>query len=337
MTFIVQKPGMLSTIQDLGRAGWQRYGVSVGGAMDEGALRLANALVGNDAGAAAIEMTVVGATLQTEKDIIAAVCGSDMNATVDGRPLPMNRPVLISADSIVTFGPASEGCRTVVAAAGGIELPELLGSRSAALRSGFPGLLGRPLRPGDKLETKPVSPDRQRAIELSWVCTGRMRYPSWFVRGDWSGTGASRDARSEHSIRVVPGPEWDRFRPDSLGSFLGATFNVTAQSDRMGLRLSGVRLQTAEPVSMLSDAVTMGTVQVPADGLPIVLMADRQTTGGYPRIGQVARVDLPKLAQARPGDSLRFIAVTAEEAESLLLERERQFERMLAGLNRKRL
>lgn len=331
MSLTLGKPGLFTTVQDRGRAGWQRYGVSVGGAMDDLSLRLANILVGNPEDAAALEMTLTGAEMLTEEEVIVAVCGADMKARVDGDPLPMWRPVTIPKGCKITFGTASEGYRTIVAFQGGISVPEVLGSRSTAVRNGFGGFKGRALRAGDRLETR-AGRGRLPSATVRRTGCNRYRAEAWFLGSEWRTPGMNKHADGVAEVRVMPGCEWEWFDDDSRNCFLAQPFSMLAQSDRMGCRLSGPLLQTLSRKDMLSEAVTMGTVQVPPDGRPIVLMADRQTTGGYPRIAQVASVDLPVIAQMRPGEQVRFRLIGAQEAEALWIARERKLELLRCGL-----
>ncbi|MBB6734085.1 biotin-dependent carboxyltransferase family protein [Cohnella zeiphila] len=331
MTLTVIKPGLFTTVQDRGRTGWQRFGVSVGGAMDELSLRLANLLVGNPEDAAALEMTLSGAAIRIEKEVVAAVCGADMKASVDGAPLPMWRPVTIPKGSTVTFGTASEGYRTMVAFRGGISVPEVLGSRSTAVRNGFGGFKGRPLQAADRLDTY-VGLRRRHLGTEERAGSDRLHAATWFLGPEWRTPGKNKLADGVVMVRVMPGREWDWFDAESRDRFLAQPFAMLAQSDRMGTRLSGPPLQISSKEDMLSEAVTMGTVQVPPDGRPIVLMADRQTTGGYPRIAQAASVDLPVLAQMRPGERVLFRLIDTQEAEALWIARERQLELLRCGL-----
>jgi len=327
------KPGLFTTVQDRGRTGWQRFGVSVGGAVDELSLRLANILVGNPDDAAALEMTLSGAEMVTEEEVVAAVCGADMHARVDGDPLPMWRPVTIPKGCTITFGTASEGYHTVVAFRGGISVPQVLGSRSTAVRNGFGGLEGRTLRAGDRLEIVSNMPRRRTNPEEKGDID-RYHAGAWFLGAEWRTPGMAKLGNGAAEVRVMQGCEWERFTGESRDRFLLQPFVMLAESDRMGARFSGPPIHLESRTDMLSEAVTMGTVQVPPDGRPIVLMADRQTTGGYPRIAQVASVDLPVIAQMRPGERARFRLISTQEAEALWIARERKLEvlRLLVNL-----
>jgi antagonist of KipI len=313
----VLRPGPLSTLQDLGRHGYQRFGVVVGGAMDEDAHRLANMLVGNPADEATLEFTLQGPSLDFHDETLVAVCGADMGARVDDRLLPMDRPVLLKAGTRVDFGSCRSGCRTYLAIGGGYDVPLLMGSRSTFVRGGFGGLEGRALRKGDWIRLrKPTRP---------WLpgLESRLRdVDGPFVATRWAARGLGWTARPDlATIRVVPGRHWDRFPRAAITRFTRSEYRASVNSDRMGYRLEGATLEPRRRVEAISEAIAFGTIQVPHDGLPIVLMADRQTTGGYPKIAEVISVDLPAMAQLRPGDRLCFQAVTIEQAQQLYFAR----------------
>ncbi|HEU4963171.1 MAG TPA: biotin-dependent carboxyltransferase family protein [Bacilli bacterium] len=335
MTLHVLKPGLLTTVQDLGRHGYQKDGVVVGGAMDAHALRLANLLVGNAEQAAGLEMTLVGATLRFDQAALIALGGGDLTPTVNGQPVPLWRPVYLPADSVLELKAARTGCRAYLAIAGGLDLPPVLGSRSTYLRGGFGGLEGRALQEGDTLQSSTPSPTAQEQMQRLQARLAKEDLP--FATPAWSVSQDLLPAYSSHPIiRVMRGSEFDKFTSASHEHFFQTAFRVTPQSDRMGYRLDGgtkqPALQLREPLELISEAVTMGTIQVPAGGDPILLMADRQTTGGYPKIAQVARVDLPLLAQVMPGADVRFVEVSVAKAQELLLRREADVARFKQGL-----
>jgi antagonist of KipI len=300
----VLRAGLLTTVQDLGRRGHQRDGVPVSGAMDPVALRLANLLAGNDEGAAGLEVTLDGPRLAFDAEAIVAVGGADLQARVDGRRLRPWRAARVPAGGTLEFGGWRAGCRAYVAVGGGIDVAPVLGSRSTYLLARFGGLAGRPLRRGDVLSTGPQRPGSSATL------AGRAIAPS--ARPAYGGP-----------VRLIPGAHLDLLTPDARARLFDAEFRVTPKSDRMGYRLAGPPLALAAPVELLSAGVAFGTVQLPPGADPIVLMADRQTTGGYPRLGEVATVDLPAMAQLRPGDAVRFAPISLGEAQALYLERER--------------
>lgn len=309
---IVLRPGPHTTVQDLGRHGWQRDGVPVGGAMDDVAARIANWLVGNAADAALLEATLAGPAIEITADTIVAVTGADMDARVGGRLLPPWFAQPVRAGETLELGAARTGCRAYLAFAGGIDVPSVLGSRSTYARARLGGLEGRALARGDVLQLK-----RAPATAPAQAASGGRR-----------GVKVDRLRRRAGVVRVMPGPQLAQLTPFAREAFLGDAYVLTPDSDRMGLRFAGTRLGLRAPVEVLSAGVATGTVQLPPGGEPIVLMADRQTTGGYPRLGEVATVDLPQLAQLRPGDAIRFAEIAPREAELLYLSRERELDRL---------
>ncbi|BAU27818.1 antagonist of KipI [Aneurinibacillus soli] len=320
MCIRVKKPGLLTTVQDTGRFGFQKYGVLASGAMDTMALRLANLLEGNEEQAAALEITLLGPQLVFEKATLVALAGGNLSPAVDGVPIPLWRPVYIPAGSMLTFGGAVSGCRTYLAVAGGICVPDVMESRSTYLRAGIGGFHGRALQAGDVLKTGEVA------------CL--MKAPSDEVSVlSWGVSHEIRPAYEENPVlRVVRGPEFESFAEESRQKFWHESFRVTPQSDRMGYRLADVSLALAEPLEMVSSAVSFGTIQVPPEGNPIVLLADRQTAGGYPRIAQIISVDLPLIAQVKPGEHVRFEEVSLEEAQALYVKREYDIAQFKQGL-----
>jgi antagonist of KipI len=321
MSILVESAGLLCTVQDLGRRGYQHLGVGTSGAMDPVSHRLANLLAGNPEGAAALEITLAGPSLRFEADTLVALAGADLSPEIEGQPVHLWRPMLVRAGAALEFGRPVQGCRCYLAVAGGLRVPEVMGSASTQLAGGFGGFQGRAMKRGDRLATPPcpreIYPTLQQRfarglqpfLALDW-------FPPWYTELDFLRPAA---------LRVIPGPQWPELTDAARRSFLEETFQAAPNSDRMGIRLRGPRLELARPMEMLSSGVAAGTIQLPPDGSPILLMADRQTTGGYPRLGELATVDLPRAAQLRPGEELRFKAVTLAEAQRLLLDREARF------------
>ncbi len=308
----VLRPGMLTTVQDRGRHGLQHLGVVPGGAMDQIGHDIANALVGNPASAATLEITLLGPELQFAGDALIALCGARFDATIEGRRVPLDRPVLVAAGSRLTLGRALRGCRAYLAIAGGIAVDEVLGSRSTYLPAGFGGLAGRALRAGDQI---PLAEDsahlaRERFAVLGpGIDLGRgMLSVRWFAPPLTVINQAGRE------FAVLPGRHHDRFTAKALEALYQSSWRVSPDSNRMGFRLTGPKLETDGKLEIISEPTCLGTVQVPANGTPIVLMADHQTTGGYPKIAEVASVDIPALAQISPGEELRFARCTLEQA-----------------------
>jgi antagonist of KipI len=298
----VLNPGGLSLIQDTGRAGFQRYGVSVSGAMDPEALLIGNHLLGNEQGAAAIEVTFGGAEFRFEAELVAVVTGGNLQPSLDGTPLDNWETFVASAGSVLRFGAPVEGLRAYLSVEGGFDIPPVLGSRSTHVASRIGGLNGGPLSAGDSLS---VGPSSARALPSS-ALPAELR----------------RQVSGEINLRVVAGPQRPSFTDTGIATFLSSAYTVSDKSDRQGLRLDGPVIEgSGGEYDIVSDAVVFGSVQVPGDGKPIVLMADRQTTGGYTKIATVASVDLPLLAQATPGTTLKFVEISVTEAQSRMRER----------------
>ena len=323
----VLKGGAFTTVQDLGRPGYQRNGVAVGGAVDAFAARVANLLAGNDERAALLELTLQGPELHFAEETLLAWCGGGFAARVGAEDLPRDRPVRVAAGAVVSFGAAKSGARAWLAIAGGVEVPLVLGSRSTYRRAGIGGHEGRTLSAGDQL---PCGQPSEWALQMLASLRNSSRLATaWSVRPETLGKAAS-----EGKLRALRGPEWDWFGVEAQRRFFGMAFSVTKDADRMGIRLTGPALATAKSREMISDAVNTGVVQVPPSGQPIVLLTSRQTVGGYPRIAAVAAVDTARLAQLKPGDRLRFEEISLATAHELYIGRERDLNRVRAGLAR---
>lgn len=297
------EPGLLTTVQDRGRYGYQRYGVPVSGAMDEFALRMANVLVGNDQGAAALEITVQGPTIEFLAPTWIAITGADLSATLDERTVSLWQSVQVHAGSVLAFGDPRDGMRAYLAVRGGIDVPIVMGSRSTYLKGRFGGLQGRALRKGDRLSTLP--PDRSDFVP--------KRLPKNYTAPLYGGS---------HRLRVITGPQQDAFDRGALSAFLGSRYKVSSQSDRMGYALDGPKIEHRDGADIISDGNPPGAIQVPGDGVPRILLADRGTTGGYTKIATVITSDLSKLAQALPVHAIAFRQVSLQEAQDALRERE---------------
>lgn len=316
------QPGILTTVQDLGRFGHQREGVPVSGAMDPFAHRVANALVGNDDGDATLEITMAGPTLVFDEDTLVALAGADLGATIGRQPIAPWRALRIRSGTTFSFGAPASGCRAYLAVAGGIDVPSVLGSRSTYIRAGIGGHLGRALLRDDVIHCGAPSPLASRIAATLDAVRGQH---GGVAIARW-GAGPTLRPRysTEPSVRLLPGTHLDALTPASQDKLFRSDFRVSPRSDRMGYRLEGPPLDLTTPIELLSEAVTFGTVQLPPGGNPIVLMADRQTTGGYPRIGEVASIDLPLLAQLKSGDRVTFRPVSLGEAQTLYLGREQE-------------
>ena len=287
--------------------------------MDPLAIRVANLLVGNDEDAAALETTLTGPTIRFEMDTLVALAGADLGGTVDGQRLPPWRSAWVPGGATLAFDVPRAGCRTYLAIAGGVAVPPVLDSRSTLVRAGLGGLEGRALRRGDVL-------NRGAPSELATCIAATLRREDGRVAVASWGVGPSlRPAYSGAPVvRLVAGAHEHALSPTARDRLYDTEFRISSQSDRMGYRLEGPTLELAAPLELLSEPVAFGTVQLPPSGSPIILMADRQTTGGYPRIGEVATVDLPLLAQLKPGDRVRFRAISLEGAQALYLVREQE-------------
>lgn len=294
MSLRVLRPGLLSTLQDHGRHGLQHVGLCPGGAMDSIALTLANALVGNAAGEAALEVTVIGPELQFEEETLVAVCGAEFQGA-----FPHNRPLLVPAGSRLSVGRAVRGARAYLAVAGGFAVEPVLGSRSTYLPGGFGGFDGRALRHGD------VLPLRDPAAAGRFVTLKKTRGSTVA----WSAPPLTLPDREPILVHVLEGRHFAGFEPASQRAFFDTVWRISPDSNRMGFRLAGPALARAAGQSgegILSGPTCLGTVQVPANGVPIALMADHQTTGGYPHIAEIVSADVPRLAQLAPGSTVHF-------------------------------
>jgi biotin-dependent carboxylase-like uncharacterized protein len=294
---LVLHGGVLTTVQDLGRVQSRRFGVPQSGAIDPIALAAANRLLDNPPGAAALEITAGGAVFELLAPTLLAVTGGDLGALIDDEPLPLWTAVFARRGAQIRFAGRRQGwgARSYLAVAGGFDLPPVLGSRSTYLAGGFGGLDGRALRPGDRL----TSPGPHEPLPLAGRCCPPERRPAY---------------RAEPVLRLLPGPHLHRFVPDALERLLSAPYVIGSSANRMGYRLEGPILPYAAPCSLPSLGVLPGVIQVPPDGNPILLMADAQSTGGYPIIGVVIEPDLALAAQLLPGDRLRFQGTSLEDA-----------------------
>jgi biotin-dependent carboxylase-like uncharacterized protein len=298
VSFEVLRAGFLTTVQDRGRSGYQKFGVPVGGAVDDIALRVANCLVGNPQDAAALELTAMGPRLRFLADAVVALTGAEVDADLEAAPVPWYRSFRTRAGQVLDVRACTRGLRAYLAIAGGIDVPVRLGSRSTCRVAGFGGFRGRALAVGDVVQVmpppRPLSNLAPREVPGAW----RPRH----------GPPAT--------LRVVMGPQDDAFTPGGCRTFLESTYRVSPNADRMGYRLDGPAIAHVDSADMLSDWVPLGGVQVPGDGKPIILLTDRQTTGGYPKIATVIKPDISLVAQLRPGDALAFQAVSVAEAQA---------------------
>ena len=312
----VLRPGILTTVQDRGRFGHQKFGVPVSGGMDEIALRVANVLVGNTQGAAGLEITAMGPQLRFPADAVVALTGAEVDANLDGRPVPWYTSFRIRAGQVLDVRNCLRGLRAYLAVAGGIDVPVLLGSRSTCLVAGFGGLHGRALVTGDLLPVENPAALLSDLVDREVPLARRPRH------------------RSSVRLRVVLGPQDDAFTDEGRHTLLESVYRVTPEADRMGYRLDGPRVAHSGAPDIISDWIPLGAVQVPGNGRPIILLADRQTTGGYAKIATVIRPDLSLVTQLRPGDAVSFQAVSVGEARAIVREVEAGLRALLAHLAR---
>ena len=310
----VLRPGLLTTVQDIGRHGLQHLGIVACGAMDPVALQLANGLVGNNAHAGTLEMTILGPELIFDADALVAICGAEMEVVMGGQPAPLNRPFMVEKGTRLHARRVLMGSRAYLAVAGGIAVPEVLGSRSTYLPAKFGGLEGRALRAGDVL---PLAEDASALAIKRYMTLARREEKHGLRTVGWSVPALTLPEREPIVIHAMEGRHHDLFDAASQRAFFEATWKVSPDSNRMGFRLGGPTLARSEAAEILSEPTCLGTVQVPANGTPIALMADHQTTGGYPKIAEIAAADVPRLAQLAPGGSVQFARCTLEQAREL--------------------
>lgn len=292
----VRTPGLFTTVQDLGRPGFGPMGVSASGAADPLALRIGNLLVGNPENAAGLEMTLLGGTFEFEADTVVALTGSNFDATID-----QCASVLMRAGQILSTGPTRSGARAYLCVRGGIDVPPFLGSASTHILSGLGGFDGRALRKGDVLRVGPASA----------VFESRRLRPE-----------AAEHLAPRKQLRVTRGPQWGWFPEASQRAFLETAYRVTEESNRMGLRLEGATIRSSSTASMITEGVSLGAIQIPANGKPIILFVEQQTTGGYPKIANIIAADLASVGQLRPRDGISFELVSPETARALICEQE---------------
>lgn len=325
----IHKPGLLTTIQDLGRYGFQKYGVIVSGPMDVWAHRIANLLVGNDESDPTLEFTLQGASIEFHQDSLIALCGGNLSPEVNGRSVKLWRPVFVKKGAILRFGAPKSGCRAYLAVAGSFHIPSVMKSKSTYLRAEIGGFNGRALKTGDQIPLRPLS----KLSSLIFHSLKKTQITEPIAEADWTIASDLLPSYTKNPmIRIMEGRQFHLFNSESQSLLYTEPFIVTPQSDRMGFRLKGPGLSLEKPAEMITEAVCFGTIQVPSEGNPIVLLADRQTTGGYPKIAQIAACDFPLMAQTMPGDSIRFRRISYSEAQGLFLEKEKDLKLLKLGI-----
>ncbi|MDD7193674.1 MAG: biotin-dependent carboxyltransferase family protein [Oscillospiraceae bacterium] len=310
MKLEIISPGLLSTIQDLGRFGYMDSGFSPSGAMDAFSARLANILVGNSQGEGVIEMTAVGITARFCCSSVIAVTGADMSPEINGKKIEMYKSIPVSAGDVLSMKNASNGMRAYLAVACGFDIEPVMGSLSTNLKCAVGGFRGRKLKAGDLIPLR-------RCCEITYI--GERHFKP---RNVFSNT---------VTVRAVPGPQDDYFSISELEKFFSSKYKASAESDRMGIRLDGESVCSIDGVDIISDGIVTGSVQIPPSGKPIVMMADRQTTGGYAKIATVINADLKYLAQLRAGDTVRFEKISQAQAEKINKSEQKFFKRLERG------
>lgn len=316
MSFEVLKPGLLSTFQDLGRQQHQRLGIPVAGALDINAHRLANLLVGNSVEFATLEMNLFPPKLKANSSCCIALTGADMGPTVNEHRAPMNRPIVLRSGDELSFGNRVDGARIYMAVHGGFLLNSVFDSASTYLRSAMGGFHGRALKRGDVIEINAPFGDSDLSVLAQELWDVKIYLKASLVK------------KTHPKLRIIKSAQWEEFTPESRADLLTKPFKVTPISDRMGFRLEGPDLKLSQPRQMISESVVFGTIQVPVGGQAIILMADRQPTGGYPKIAYVASIDHPVLAQMAPGDTFTFSLIDIADAQKLDVRRELDFKEL---------
>lgn len=319
MSIQVISPGLMTTIQDNGRTGYQKHGIIASGVMDRYSFRIANILLDNNENEAVLEITFMGPTLAFQTDTLIAITGGDLSPTINGEAVPMWRPVLVEKDSVLSFGMMKAGARAYIAVAGGFDIPVVMGSKSTYMRAGLGGFKGRALM---KEDVVPILQTKEQLDKFKTQLNREAEQGS-FVTTAWFFASTHIPSIGENiAVRVTRGNQMQHFTDESIQDFFSKPYTVTPESDRMGYRLAGEAVKLTAPLEMISEAVSFGTIQAPPDGKPIILLADRQTAGGYPKFAQVTIVDLAVIAQICPGQTIQFIEVSLKEAEELYLRRE---------------
>ncbi len=303
----VKQPGMLTTIQDLGRWGFGQFGMPVAGVMDDYAARVANILLGNDENTPVLEMTLLGPCLSFEAETDCVVTGADLQPRLNNQPFPLWSVWHVAAGDTLDFTGVVSGCRAYLAVAGGFDVTPVMGSAATYLRGNLGGYDGRVLRAGDMLS--------------AWAWSGQHFLPDFRLPVEFQ-----PDYRE--IIRVILGPQDDAFTQRGIETFLSAEYTVTHDADRMGCRLAGPQIEHNDGADIISDGIALGAIQVPASGTPIIMLADRQTTGGYTKIAHVISVDIPSIAQKKPGDRLKFEKISIRDAQHLYRAREKKLDQL---------
>ena len=304
----ILKAGMLTTVQDLGRTGYQSQGFSVAGVMDVRSFKIANLLLDNPENEAVLEFTLIGPTLEFTSATIIAITGGDFQPMLNDEPAPMYTAIYVNKGDILKFGSAKTGSRGYIAFSSYLDIPVVMGSRCTNLKSKIGGFKGRKLQAGDYIGFRI-----------------KRRYMRFFLSRKLEPEKFDDDSVK---VRVVMGPQDSKFSKQGIETFLSSEYTVTSEFDRMGCRLDGAYIAPKESSDIISDGIAFGSIQVPAHGKPIILLADRQTTGGYAKIATVASVDIPKIVQRKTDHKIRFEAITVQEAQKLYLKEQKELDKM---------
>ena len=310
MSLSVIEAGMLTTVQDLGRFGYRRFGMLCSGAMDSLSARLANSMLANPENSAVLEYTLIGPTLTFHKPAAVCLCGGISKPVIDDHPANINSIIFIKAGQTLKIGAIKTGCRGYLAIKGGFIVPEILGSASTYLRGKVGGLNGRRIQESDSLTFAPFSENSDHLSTLS----PSPDITEYLWRSD--------------KVRYIRGPQYHWFSDNSILSFNREPFSINSNSDRMGYRLTGPEISLRKTQELLSEGVAPGSIQIPPNGQPIILMSDSQPTGGYPKIAQVATIDIPRVAQMKPGDTLGFQEISLAQAQQELMQQRILLDRM---------
>ncbi|MDC3416098.1 biotin-dependent carboxyltransferase family protein [Aquibacillus salsiterrae] len=316
MGMVITDGGFFTTVQDLGRFGLQSLGFSVTGAMDQLAMRLANIVLNNEEDEAVLEMCLVGPSITFEQEMVIALTGADMTPKLNDKYISMARPLQVKKGDTLSLGTAKTGMYSYLAVKGGFQLDNVLGSKSTDTKIGIGGFKGRPLQPRDYLP----------------IFTPTVVSP---LRFGLSHTLFDYITVDNSVIQFIEGRQYNWFQSESKRRFETESYQLSTKSDRMGYRLTGKQLSLTKPSELLTEASPLGTIQVPASGEPIILMADRQPTGGYPKIGQIIETDLPIISQLRPSKTITFHRCSIDEARERLIKREQEMKQVKAFCNLK--
>jgi len=301
----VLKSGLLTTIQDAGRRGYQRFGMAVSGSVDVHSYIYANILVGNEPTEAVLEATLMGPTIEFTSPSVIAITGGNLTPRINGHPAQMYKALQVNKGDVLSFGHVQSGCRADIAFAGGLDIEEMMGSRSTYIKAGLGGHHGRNLQDGDEVSFRKEN-----------ACPRNLELREMNAPIDWTG---------DYTVRVVLGPEEDKFTDKGINTFLTSEYKVTNSFDRMGVRLEGEAVEHVDDANIISNGIPFGAIQIPDSGQPIIMLSDRQTVGGYTKIGTIINIDMPMIAQCKAGDRVRFKTINIYEAQELFVKQKEYY------------